>query len=79
MRQRQRLEKTKAPMLTASQLRAGRALVGWSREALAKRAGVSWQTVTGIELLGRNPYVEILHKVRRALERAGVVISSNVC
>ena len=43
-------------MLTPAQLRAARALVGWSRETLAEKAGVSAQTVTGFELLGADSH-----------------------
>ncbi len=59
-------------MLTPAQLRAARALVGWSRETLAEKAGVSAQTVTGFELLGANSRISTLYKIRRALEAAGV-------
>jgi transcriptional regulator with XRE-family HTH domain len=59
-------------MLTPAQLRAARALVRWSRETLAEKAGVSAQTVTGFELLGADSRISTLHKIRRALETAGV-------
>ena len=59
-------------MLTPAQLRAARALVGWSRETLAEAAGVSAQTVTGFELLGADSKISTLNKIRRALEAAGV-------
>jgi transcriptional regulator with XRE-family HTH domain len=59
-------------MLTPAQLRAARALVGWSRETLAKEADVSAQTVTGFELLGADSKLSTLNKIRRALELAGV-------
>ena len=59
-------------MLTPAQLRAARALVGWSRETLAEKAGVSAQTVTGFELLGADSKISTLHKIKRALEAVGV-------
>ena len=59
-------------MITPAQLRAARALVGWSRETLAERAGVSAQTVTGFELLGADSRISTLNKIRRALETAGI-------
>jgi ribosome-binding protein aMBF1 (putative translation factor) len=59
-------------MLTPAQLKAARALVGWSREMLASKAGVSAQTVTGFELLDADSKISTLHKMRRALEAAGV-------
>jgi DNA-binding XRE family transcriptional regulator len=33
--------------MTPAQLRAARALLGWSREDLAKKAGVSDETIKG--------------------------------
>ncbi|WP_082602062.1 helix-turn-helix domain-containing protein [Phenylobacterium sp. Root700] len=62
-------------MLTAEQIRAGRALVGWSGAKLAEAAGISLQTVRRMESAvgpGRSS-VENLEAVRRALEGAGVV------
>ena len=43
---------TKRGMLTPEQCRAARAVLGWSREDLAQKAGVSAGTVVGFELLG---------------------------
>ena len=63
---------TQRGMLTPAQLRAARALVGWSRETLAEKAGVSAQTVTGFELLSADSRISTLHKMRRALETAGI-------
>ena len=60
-------------MLTPAQLRAARSLVGWSREMLAKKAGVSDETIKGFELRGSDPRLSTLHKWKRALEAAGVV------
>ena len=59
-------------MITPAQLRAARALVGWSRETLAEKPGVSAQTVTGFELLGADSRIFTLQKIRRALETAGI-------
>lgn len=61
-----------APMLTPSQLRAARALVGWSREDLAKKSGVGAPTVKDFELNGSDPRQGTVHKWQRALEAAGV-------
>lgn len=60
-------------MLTPNQLRAARALVGWTRAELAKRSGVAAPTITGFELQGADSKVSTLHKLKRALETAGVV------
>ena len=59
-------------MLTPAQLRAARALVGWSRDDLAKKSGVAANTAKGFETLGTDPKLSTLHKWRRALEAAGV-------
>jgi len=59
-------------MLTPHQSRAARAMLGWSREDLAAKAGVSAGTVTGFELLGADSKISTLHKLRHALEAAGI-------
>jgi len=57
-----------AGMLTPAQLRAARALVGWSREKLAEKAGVAAETVKRFEFRGSNPKLGTVNKWRRALE-----------
>ncbi len=59
--------------MTPAQLRAARALLGWSREDLAKKAGVSDETIKGFELRGSDPRLGTVNKWRRALEIAGVI------
>lgn len=57
-----------------SQLRAARALLGWSQERLAETSGVSIPTIKRLEpgegLVQTR--VDTLDKLRRALEAAGV-------
>lgn len=57
-----------------SQLRAARALLGWSQERLAEASGVSIPTIKRLEpgegLVQTR--VDTLDKLRRALEAAGV-------
>lgn len=60
-------------MLTPAQLRAARALLGWSRDKLAAMSGTAAETVKGFELRGSDPKLSTLNKWRRVLERAGVV------
>jgi predicted transcriptional regulator len=60
-------------MLTPHQLRAARALVGWSRAELAKRSGVPVPTTEAFERGLTDPKMSTEHKWRRALEKAGVV------
>lgn len=61
-----------------SQLRAARALIGWSQEKLAEASGVSVPTIKRLEpgdgLLQTR--VETLDKLKRALEAEGVVFTN---
>lgn len=62
-------------MVTAAQLRAARALLGWSQPALAKGSGVSLPTIVRMESQlgpGRSSAANV-DAVRRALETAGVL------
>jgi transcriptional regulator with XRE-family HTH domain len=59
-------------MLIAEQLRAARALVGWSRVQLAKKSGVSINTIQDFEIGGSDPKQGTIQKWQRALEQAGV-------
>jgi predicted transcriptional regulator len=62
-------------MLTAAQIRAARALLGWSQPALAKASGVSLPTIVRMEGPvgpGRSSAANV-EAVQRALEMAGVV------
>lgn len=62
-------------MLTAAQIRAARALLGWSQPALAKASGISLPTIVRMEGQqgpGRSSAGNV-DAVRRALEAAGVV------
>jgi predicted transcriptional regulator len=60
-------------VLTPQQLRAARAIVGWSREALAEKSGVPAITTKQFENGDTDPRLSTLHKWRRALEAAGVM------
>jgi transcriptional regulator with XRE-family HTH domain len=61
-----------ADMLTPAQLRAARALLGWTRDDLAARSGVAAVTVKGFEHLGADSKISTLQKMRGALETAGI-------
>ncbi|CAO4184626.1 Helix-turn-helix protein [Methylorubrum populi] len=61
--------------MTRSQLRAARALLGWSQERLSEASGVSLPTIKRLEpgegsLQTR---VDTLNKLQAALEAAGVL------
>ncbi|HKH81277.1 MAG TPA: helix-turn-helix domain-containing protein [Methylovirgula sp.] len=63
-------------MKTVAQLRAARALLGWSQDDLAAKSGVSKPTVARLELgvggaVGGYPRTQ--EKLRRTLEAAGVI------
>lgn len=62
-------------MLTAAQIRAARALLGWSQPALAKASGLSLPTIVRMEGQqgpGRSAAANV-DAVQRALEEAGVI------
>ena len=54
------------------QCRAGRALLNWSQEELAKRARVAKQTLADFERGAWSPYPRTLADIREALEAEGV-------
>jgi transcriptional regulator with XRE-family HTH domain len=58
--------------LTAKQSRAGRALLAWSQQALAKKAGIAVSTVADFERGQRTPAPNSAEAMRSALEAAGV-------
>jgi transcriptional regulator with XRE-family HTH domain len=59
-------------LLTPAQLRAARALLGWSRDVLGERSGTAAETIQGFEARGSDPKLGTVQKWRRALEAAGV-------
>ncbi len=59
--------------ITAAQVRAARALVGLSREDLAKAAQVALRTLADFESGARSPHRPTLSAIQRALEEAGVL------
>ena len=58
------------------QCRAARALLGWSREQLAKKSKVSMATLADFEAGKRVPYDRTLADILKALEQAGIVLIS---
>ncbi|WP_262299714.1 helix-turn-helix domain-containing protein [Microvirga sesbaniae] len=58
--------------LRADQCRAARALLGWSRDELAKRSKVSNATLADFEAGKRTPYDRTLADIQKALEEAGI-------
>ncbi|WP_162146184.1 DUF1488 family protein [Inquilinus limosus] len=61
------------PVIVPAQVRAGRALLDWSQDTLARSANVGLSTVKDVESGKREPIAANLAAIRRALEDAGVV------
>jgi transcriptional regulator with XRE-family HTH domain len=59
-------------LITASQLRAARGLLGWSQKELATASQVSRATIADFEAGKRQPYARTLADLQRSLEFAGV-------
>ena len=61
-------------MVEAAQIRAARALIGWSQAKLAETAGVPASTINEFETGSPDPIAnEAADKIRAALEAGGVV------
>ena len=58
--------------LLPSEIKAARALLGWSQQDLAKRANLSASTVADFERSQRNPVANNLAAMRDALEQSGI-------
>ncbi|WP_336055509.1 helix-turn-helix transcriptional regulator [Nitratireductor sp. CH_MIT9313-5] len=54
-------------------LRAARVALGLSQAELAIRAGVSRQTIVRLEAGGKGVALDVVDRVRAALERAGII------
>ncbi len=61
-----------APVITPRQIRAGRALLGWSQDQLATKAKVGRATLARIEASMTNPTADTLKAIRKALKDEGV-------
>ena len=59
-------------VILASQCKAARAMLGWSRRDLAKAARVAERTVVDFERGARTPHERTLIDIKRALEAAGI-------
>jgi predicted transcriptional regulator len=65
---------TYAPaMITAGQIRAARALIGWKQTDLAEASGVAEVSIKKIERGAVDPRASTLEALQRAFEKAGVV------
>jgi transcriptional regulator with XRE-family HTH domain len=68
----QKDSRSAAVVLTPAQLRAARALLGWSREDLADKSGVGANTTKDFEINDSNPKLRTVQMWMRTLEQAGV-------
>jgi transcriptional regulator with XRE-family HTH domain len=59
-------------MITSKQIKAARALLDWSQDALAKKAGISLRALTNIESEIAVPRADTQLYLQQALERGGV-------
>jgi transcriptional regulator with XRE-family HTH domain len=63
-------------MVTSRQIRAGRALLGWTQQMLADRALVAVNSVRAAERGSRHPKTQTIESMRIALTKGGVVFLS---
>jgi ribosome-binding protein aMBF1 (putative translation factor) len=66
-------------MRYSAQIRGARALLGWSQEQLANKAGIGWATLRRIEQkegIIKGNFSTIL-KIQRAFEQAGIHFIDN--
>lgn len=68
------LEINKTAFSFALQLKAARAVVGWSQAQLAERSGVARPTVARIEALMMQPRLDTVGKLKQAFLDAGLQI-----
>lgn len=59
-------------MIIADQIRAARALLGWSQSELSKKTGLSTPAIGNIEIEKHKPTLDTQAKIVRAFEEAGV-------
>ena len=60
-------------MITAGQIRAARALIGWTQTDLAKASGVSEISIKNIERGATDPRSSTLAALQQAFDKAGVM------
>ena len=63
------------PMITPGQIRAARALLGWSQQTLADKARLSRTALAELERNGADTRLSTIVKIRSALEAAGIRFS----
>jgi transcriptional regulator with XRE-family HTH domain len=61
------------PVITGQQIRAARALVGWTQVQLAGACGISEISIKNIERGATDPRGSTLRAIQKAFDKAGVV------
>ena len=66
-------------MICSEQIKAARALLGWSAKDLAKHSGVGATTLRRYEMLGGIPQgsVRVLLNIQKTLEEAGICFTGD--
>jgi predicted transcriptional regulator len=64
-------------MITACQIRAARALLGWSQQDLADKSVISVNAIRRLETGHVDPRLSTVTAVQKAFVKAGVVLLSN--
>ena len=61
-------------MITSSQIKAARGLIGWTARELAEKAGIGFSTLIRLESVVGVPssHVKTLEAIKRAFEEAGL-------
>jgi transcriptional regulator with XRE-family HTH domain len=60
-------------MITRAQIRAARALIGWTQTDLAQASGISQVAIKNLERGATDPRASTLTGIQNALDRAGVM------
>jgi predicted transcriptional regulator len=60
-------------MITRAQIRAARALIGWSQADLAHASGVSQVAIKNLERGSTDPRLSTLSSIQAAFDQAGVI------
>jgi transcriptional regulator with XRE-family HTH domain len=61
--------------IEVAQLRAARAMLGWSQHDLSSRSGISARTIAAVELVTVKPKAETLQRLVACLQDAGIRFS----
>ena len=60
-------------MITRAQIRAARALIGWTQTDLAQASGISQVAIKNLERGATDPSASTLTSIQDALDHAGVI------